>query len=75
MFPNPAINEINIEVGNLENNYTAYIVDVKGSQVSKAQPLTQKVSSINISQLEKGFYFVKLSSATTEALLLKFIKE
>ncbi|MBK8808336.1 MAG: hypothetical protein IPO21_17610 [Bacteroidales bacterium] len=37
LFPNPAINEINIEVGNTENNYTAYIVDVKGSQVSKVQ--------------------------------------
>ncbi|MBK8807456.1 MAG: T9SS type A sorting domain-containing protein [Bacteroidales bacterium] len=75
LFPNPAINEINIEVGNIETNYTAYIVDVKGSQVSKNQPLTQKVTSINISQLEKGFYFVKLSSDTKESLLLKFIKE
>jgi hypothetical protein len=74
IFPNPATDILQINVGNafLENDVqTISIYDLKGSLISK----TLKFSPIlNIKNLSKGTYFVKIqfsNSVVTKKLLVK----
>lgn len=74
IFPNPAVDILQINVGNafLENDVqNISIYDIKGSLVSKIPKFT---SSLNIKNLSKGTYFVKIqfsNSVVTKKLLVK----
>jgi hypothetical protein len=74
IFPNPAADILQINVGNafLENDVqNISIYDIKGSLVSKTPKFT---SSLNIKNLSKGTYFVKIqfsNSVVTKKLLVK----
>ncbi len=74
IFPNPATDILQINIGNgfLENDVqTISIYDLKGSLVSKTPEFTP---SLNIKNLSKGTYFVKIqfsNSTVTKKLLVK----
>ncbi len=74
IFPNPATDILQINVGNafLENDVqTISIYDLKGSLVSKTSKFTP---SLNIKNVSKGTYFVKIqfsNSTVTKKLLVK----
>lgn len=74
IFPNPATDILQINVGNafLESDVqTISIYDLKGSLVSKTPRFTP---SLNIKNISKGTYFVKIqfsNSTVTKKLLIK----
>jgi hypothetical protein len=69
LFPNPAINTINI--GGLENTAKAEVYDISGKLLLTKQLNTNQ---IDISSLAKGLYFIKLSTAEG-SVVRKFVKE
>lgn len=74
IFPNPATDILQINIGNgfLENDVqTISIYDLKGSLVSKTSKFTP---SLNIKNVSKGTYFVKIqfsNSTVTKKLIVK----
>ena len=74
IFPNPATDNLQINLGNafLENDVqNISIYDLKGSLVSKTTKFTP---SLNIKNLSKGTYFVKIqfsNSTVSKKLLVK----
>lgn len=69
VYPNPSSDEINISSENLDGTETFNIVDVTGKTV-----FTSKNSSINVSKLIAGVYFVEIekNGITTQE---KFVKK
>lgn len=67
-YPNPAINEIFVETSNATAG-VIYILDASG-KVVHSQAAEGKKTKINVSQLNKGIYFVKYGDKSS-----KFIKQ
>jgi hypothetical protein len=71
LFPNPAKNLVNIQVGNRTLlNTTAQVMDAKGALV-QAIKLTGYNQQFNVAPLAKGMYLLKLADGT----VLRFVKE
>lgn len=60
VFPNPATNEIKIDLPFI-NNFTLEIIDTYGTSVLK----TLNQNTMNISKLKNGIYFLRLTSANS----------
>jgi hypothetical protein len=77
IFPNPASERINIEITGLSTDRSAYVItDITGKKVLQGmvENKTGKViTSINISELEKGIYFFSVPMSTG-SYVRKFIK-
>ena len=72
VFPNPATNLLNID--NLPNDTKEFeIVSVTGAIIAKQETSTQH-TTINVSNLTPGFYFVKFNIGNSE-IVKKFVKE
>jgi bilirubin oxidase len=67
IYPNPADNMLSIELSDFENK-TAKIYDTKGSLLYENN-LNKSISTIDISKLNKGIYFIRINNTTS-----KFIK-
>jgi len=67
IYPNPANDKIQIKLKNLENQEVE-ILDVKGGLMFKGK-LIEMLSTIDVSKLSNGIYFVKLQNE-----ILKFVK-
>jgi hypothetical protein len=67
VYPNPANTVINVQY--LANSATVLVYDVLGNEVMK-QPLVNKQSSLDISHLQSGVYFIKVGNSTQ-----KFVKQ
>lgn len=72
LYPNPATDVINISVTGNNSDMNAEIYNVSGQVVYKAA--VQNNSSINISNLPDGMYYIKLNSGTANGTQ-KFIKQ
>jgi lipopolysaccharide export system protein LptA len=72
LYPNPATDVINISVTGNNNDMNAEIYNVSGQVVYKAA--VQNNSSINISNLPDGMYYIKLNGETANGTK-KFIKQ
>jgi len=72
VYPNPATDVINISVTGNNNDMNAEIYNVSGQVVYKAA--VQNHSSINISNLPDGMYYIKLNGETANGTQ-KFIKQ
>lgn len=71
MFPNPATNEITIQLNNLEFNSVKIVVyDLIGREVRKSNH-TKNTISINTGSLSKGVYLVKIKRDTNSATVTK----
>jgi len=66
VFPNPAKNSIYLLLNNIQKNNTGYIYDIKANMVKQ---FSVNHTKIDISDLEKGVYFIKIDNET-----IKFIK-
>ena len=76
LYPNPAKNEITINLANsLNNSMVCSMIDVLGKEVASAS-IEKGTSSfkLNIESLEKGVYFVNLMDGNT-VITKKIIKE
>ena len=73
IYPNPATNIVNIEVVNDENFGKLTMYDATGRQVKNEIMLGHK-KSIDISDLENGFYIVDIED-DRDNIKLTFVKE
>ena len=72
LYPNPVSNELSISVDkNSADNYSIEIVNSLGQIVLK----TKYADKINVSELPKGFYVLKLSDKNISSDNIKFIKD
>lgn len=72
LFPNPANNQITIELSDASSNYQVAIYDVLGKQVYTSE--IQKVGNIDVSALASGTYLVKLNSEN-KTNVVRFVKK
>jgi hypothetical protein len=68
IYPNPANDKIQVKLKN-SINQEIQIIDVKGELMFNGK-LTEMLSTIDVSKLSKGIYFVTVGNTTT-----KFIKQ
>jgi hypothetical protein len=72
IYPVPAKNVLTVETPHFTGSYIT-ISTLSGQQII-SQPLTQKVTQVNISNLAKGIYFLKFTAALI-VNVQKFVKE
>ena len=61
LYPNPATNELNIQLQDSTTNYKVAIYNTLGSMVFESNDqLSDNNNNINVSQLNSGIYFVKI---------------
>jgi hypothetical protein len=70
LFPNPSSDFIHFSGADVSNNVTVYIYDLSGKLVKET---TVDQHSIDINDLQRGYYFVKLDDLNPRKL--KFLKE
>lgn len=68
-YPNPARNALMIELNDIDNAKTVEFINLQG-QVVKNCKINERKSEIDISQLPKGIYFVKIDN-----LIKKLVKQ
>jgi hypothetical protein len=75
LYPNPAMDTVNIQLENVVTNYNIEIYNTLGSLVfeNKNQTSTDD-NSINIEVLKAGIYFVKITDANNKLYQKKLIK-
>jgi len=71
VYPNPASTTLNIAVDNKLLNNSIRVIDVLGNEVFTSS-INSNIETINISNLSKGMYFVKIEGIDNP---IKFIKE
>lgn len=76
LYPNPAQNEVTIEIfNNSKENFVIEVFDISGKMiisVSENVSIGKNLMSLNISSLKSGFYFVRVHSQNS-AKTLKLI--
>ncbi|MEI6594074.1 MAG: choice-of-anchor E domain-containing protein [Bacteroidota bacterium] len=80
LFPVPANNELNVNFGNAQfsGNISVKIFDMIGRQVLNRQlsvSSKNQVSSLDISKLTSGSYFISVTSENGNEQKIKFIKD
>ena len=67
LYPNPVSNQLNIDFGNYKQEVIKMeLIDITGKMLMQKQ-LLQPGNSINLSDLDAGMYFVRLSNGKTSA--------
>lgn len=59
LYPNPANNQLNVQIGNFTNTVSLHVFDVMG-KVVLTQNLTQKESQVSLNSLNPGLYFASV---------------
>lgn len=72
VFPNPTQNQLTVELTNSSSDYQLDIIDLSGRSVYSTT--LKESGNINVSELARGTYFVRLNS-TTETGISRFIKD
>lgn len=72
LYPNPANEQITIEMSDASLNYQVTIFDVLGKKVFTSE--IQKVGNIDVSALASGTYLVKLNSENKSSVV-RFVKQ
>ena len=76
VYPNPANDKITIEFDktNALSNTNVFIYDLQG-QLLIQQPIIQQKTELNIDDLAKGMYIVKVKNSNNNTSVSKFVKE
>lgn len=72
LYPNPAKEQITIEMSDTSSNYQVEIFDILGKKVISSE--IQKVGQIDVSGLASGTYLVKLNS-DNKSSVVRFVKQ
>lgn len=68
IYPNPSIGFLNVNfVGEMNDSYQLRLVAVSGLQV-REQKLTERATTVDITDLSKGVYFVEIVSTANDEL-------
>jgi hypothetical protein len=70
IYPNPAVNELNIRFNNSEINGRRLIIYNHLGQIARQLSVTKNIMQVNVKSLESGLYFVSAGGKKT----YKFIK-
>jgi hypothetical protein len=70
LYPNPAVNYINLSLTQTDSYPVLKIFDVTGNEVS-SQQIENNLTSVDITNLSKGVYFASLNGVSAQ----KFVKE
>jgi hypothetical protein len=74
LYPNPATNELNIELDTDTNKYDITIYNLFGSVVFESKNKDSNDKQININNLNSGVYFVQITDDENEVYQKKLIK-
>ena len=75
LYPNPATNDLNIKLQDNTTNYKVAIYNTLGSMVFESNnQLSDNNNSINVSQLNSGIYFVKITDNENKIYQKRLIK-
>tara|TARA_Y100000385_G_C12780351_1_gene503239 strand:+ start:223 stop:657 length:435 start_codon:yes stop_codon:yes gene_type:complete len=75
VYPNPSVEELFLEVGNLnETNITHQLFDINGKSISKEMPVSEK-SIINMKLLSSGSYLLVVTQNQNIVKSFKVIKK
>ena len=73
IYPIPAKDIINIEMGNIDSNTQIEIYDMKG-QLLLSEKLIEKLSQINTEKLGEGIYYLKITDGAGTSIIVKKIQ-
>jgi len=75
VFPNPANNVVNINWAEYSNDLASVVItDISGKKVMSAQVSMNADASVNVSELQTGFYFMSVvteSASTAQKLIIQ----
>ncbi len=72
VFPNPASNQVTIQLNGIEGNVMMRIYDMRGAMV-KVLPINGRDTDVDVSDLAKGVYIISVDEEK-EAIKKQFIK-
>ncbi len=75
LYPNPASNEVNIQLAETSGNYNVSIYNMLGVLVLENDNQSNTNSELNISQLNSGIYFVKIIDAENKTYQKRLMKK
>ena len=75
LYPNPANNELNVQLDYVNTDYKIAIYNTLGSFLYESNQLSNGNNSINTSQLNSGIYFVKITDSQNRIYQKRLIKE
>jgi len=80
IYPNPFNNELFIDLGNENPEYTQIIIsDILGKQVRKTDikdlPVVSGRRNVDVAELQKGIYFATLKGNGTKTKTVRLVKE
>ncbi len=76
LYPNPATDEINVQLQDTTSNYKVAIYNALGSLVyENNNQLSNANNTINIGQLNSGIYFVKIIDSEDKVYQKRFLKK
>jgi len=75
LYPNPATNEIYLELNNAsKEKYTIQVLTLQGQEIMNIQT-DQRSNTIDIENIPSGLYFVVITDSQNKELTKKLIKE
>lgn len=75
LFPNPGKDNIYLDFGNaLTGNVQLRVIDVQGRTVKAFNRNVNGQTELNISDIEKGMYFIQISDGNTTVATKRFVK-
>ena len=74
VYPNPAVNTININYSNFENS-TITIFDMLGQKHNDEISLLKENTELNIENLSQGLYFFQIRNKNRTLKAIRFVKE
>ena len=74
LYPNPANNTINVDLGEVTTNFNGRIVDATGRTVWVGE-LEAGANAINIATLPAGLYYMAVVKTDGEVITKKFVKK
>ncbi len=76
LYPNPATNELNVQLDNVTTDYKIAIYNTLGSLLyEKNNQISKNDNSVNISQLNSGIYFVQITDSENRIYQKRLIKK
>lgn len=75
IYPNPIINQINIQSKSILDNIEINIYNIIGSNVLTKKLQVSDNNTINFEKFNTGIYFLKLVNSKNESKIIKFIKK
>ena len=71
VYPNPAHNELTINLNGLTGNFELKIIDLAGKTILTKRICSGSEVHLNISSIPTGFYLIKLQDKRTEIIYNK----